>query len=558
MDNKNDNSNSENGSLSDDVELFDDIFSEGMDAGVHDTKKEKPPSPAPTGKEVSSKPVKKLEQRPEPPKALPPIKKAATQTPPIKKGPSVEPSTPKEKQPGSGSEHEALSDLFDDIFIEEMAVGVPKTEKEQPPVPATPVKAAPSKDMKKVEQRPVPPKEPPPPAKKPEPSATPIKKEAPVETHRPKEEIKASSTTTSDKKPPQVPIKKVEQRPESIKVPPVEKVTPPAPVVKSERSFESDTYLDKRPDTDEESGEKEIEKMEFYEKPKKNVNPFIFISSIVVLVILSMLAGRVVNYDGLIQYVKTTRYFKSDKKNPVRIADNKIGKSRGPISNLKTSSLVIKDEKSKMEGSNIQASQTLKEETPPVINNKSSEKAVPVRDADKLIPTEDRSKNEASTVSNAPLISEKASNEKAYPYSIYLGSYSNAEAVNKAISDYKEMGLSLYWIKMDLGKKGIWFRLFAGYFQTREEVDKFIKTKQIPDAELKKIDYVNLIGIYASEEEVNKQKEILEKMGYCPYVISDNKNIFRLYVGAFYEKDTAEEQNADLLLKGIQSKVVQR
>jgi hypothetical protein len=635
MDNKNDNSNSENGSYSDSLEIFDDIFSEGTDASVPDAKKEETPSPAPPVKASSPTPVRKVEQRPEPPKGPPAKKTAPPAQQPTKKGPSVEPSTPKEKQtgleskdesfpddvgifddifsegtdvsvsdakkegppspatpvkasstppvkkveqrpappkgpsiqkaqpikmapsieptiskakqPDSGSEGAPFADgveLFDDIFSEEIDTSVPDIEKDQPPVPATPVKAASTPPVKKVEQRPGSPKAPPT-AKKPEPSAQPIKKEAPVEPDMPKKEIKASSTTTSDKRPPQTPIKKVEQRPEPAKVPPVEKVAPPAPVVKSERSFETDIYPDKRPDTDEKSGEKEIEKMKFYEKPKKNVNPFIFISSIVVLVVLSMLTGRVIDYDGIIKYVKATTHLESDKKTTVRKEDNKNGKASGVI-----------DEESKIEDSNIlQASQTLKEGTPPVTDNEPSEKVVPAQDTDKAISSEDRSKEEEKAANeNADVLNRKIS----YPYSIYLGSYSTYEAVKKATSDYEEMGLSPYWIKLDLGEKGIWFRLFAGYFQTREEVDEFIKTKQIPGAESKKPNHVNLIGIYTSKEEVEKQKEIIEKLGYCPYVISDNKNIFRVYVGAFYQKDMAEEQNADLLLKGIQSKVVER
>jgi len=67
-----------------------------------------------------------------------------------------------------------------------------------------------------------------------------------------------------------------------------------------------------------------------------------------------------------------------------------------------------------------------------------------------------------------------------------------------------------------------------------------------------------MVGIYTSVEELGKQKAILEKLEYCPYVISDTENVFRLYVGAFYQKDRAEEQNSDLMLNGIQSEIVER
>jgi hypothetical protein len=104
----------------------------------------------------------------------------------------------------------------------------------------------------------------------------------------------------------------------------------------------------------------------------------------------------------------------SDKKAQFKIDDNKNGKAIGVI-----------DEESKIDDSGIQALQTLKEGTPPVIDNGPSEKVVPPQDTEKAISGEDLDKDEAAPVSTVPLFSEKAANE-------------TTDLLNKEISSYPQ------------------------------------------------------------------------------------------------------------------------
>jgi len=476
-----DKNSSEDGSYSDSLEIFDDIFSEGTAADVPDTKKGQPRPAVPPVKAAATT-VKKAEQRPVSPKA-PPAKNAAPPPQPIKKTPAIQPAKPKEKVPVVDSKDESFSEsqeLFDDIFSQRSD-------------------AAPT-EAKKGQTRPAAP---------------------PVKAPAPKQVQKGPSLTE--------PIRKVEQRPVIPKLTPAKEGEPQTPAIKSERSFKPDTYLGKKPDRDKGSEKKEIEKIGTYKKPRKSLSPFVVVSSIIVLVILAILAGMFIeDRGGIIRGIKTSRDSRPEK-------EAAAGTDKDKDKDVKDNAVIEK--KSEMKKPDIQISQQLKEEIPPAID-------------------------EASSVVPAPapvkIIKNEVVKSLSYPYSIYLGSYNSIESVKKAKMDYEEIGLTPYWIKIDLGEKGTWFRLFAGYFQTREEADRSIKNKQIPNAESKKTNYVNLIGIYSSSEDVYRQKEVIEKSGYSPYVISDNKNVFRLYVGAFYQKEQAEEQNSDLLLKGIQSKVVER
>jgi hypothetical protein len=569
MGDKEEKTDSEDESYSDSLEIFDNIFSEGKAADVPDTKKGQPRPTAPPVKAAAPKHVQKTGQAPAPSK-IPPAKKAAPPAKPIKTAPSLEAT--KEKQPGSDKKDGGYSEsvkIPEDIFKKGIGADVPGTKKEPPRPTASPVKTAAAITVKKPEQRPAPQQVPP--AKKAAEPTKPVKPAPQVEQAKPKEkepgakredeafsdsqelfdsifggvadttDAKAKRGTPPSLAPPaksaapkqvrkgqdskEQAKKVVEQRPVPPKVTPAREAVPSAQVVKSGRFFEADKYPGKGPSREEGFGRKEPEKMEVYEGPKKSPNPFIIASSIIVLVILAMLTGMYIeDRSGIIGGIRTTRNSTPEKEAPAS-------------TNKDTEASEVIDGKSEIREPEIQVSQQLKEENPPAIDKTPS--AIPPQVTDKVIASEEQK----------PL---------SYPYSLYLGSYDKLETVKDVASDYEAMGLSPYWVKADLGEKGIWFRLFANYFQTRQEADNFIKTRQIPSAEAQKTRYVSLIGMYSSAQELTKQRKIIEELGYCPYVISDNKNIFWLYVGAFYQKNMAEDQNAELLQKGIQSKVVER
>jgi cell division protein FtsN len=146
----------------------------------------------------------------------------------------------------------------------------------------------------------------------------------------------------------------------------------------------------------------------------------------------------------------------------------------------------------------------------------------------------------------------------SYPYSVYLGSYPSRERADKAISGYGKKGLSPYWVKVDLGDKGMWYRVFTGHFENEKSAEQFIIKQQLSGAKVKKPRYTNLLGSYDSEEELNAKKLALSGLGYCPYVINGVHGESLLYTGAFYQRRRAEQQQAELASKGITCEVVER
>ncbi|MBN1830853.1 MAG: SPOR domain-containing protein [Deltaproteobacteria bacterium] len=147
---------------------------------------------------------------------------------------------------------------------------------------------------------------------------------------------------------------------------------------------------------------------------------------------------------------------------------------------------------------------------------------------------------------------------QSYPYSIYLGSYKNINRTEEAISIFKKKGLSPYWVRVDLGEKGVWYRVLAGYFHTKDEVNAFIEKNQITEGRSRYVLYANLIGLFSSDEELREKKLSLVELGYCPYVIEGDDGESLLYSGAFYYKEDAEKEHIELASKGIQSRLAKR
>jgi len=148
--------------------------------------------------------------------------------------------------------------------------------------------------------------------------------------------------------------------------------------------------------------------------------------------------------------------------------------------------------------------------------------------------------------------------DELYPYSILLASFRGPEGAKETVARYSERGLAPYWIKVNLGDGGIWYRVFAGYFKTMQEAEEKIERLNLENALVKKTRFAALIGTYSSEDETNSKIRSLMETEYSPYAILGKTGDFRLYLGAFYTKEGAETQCLELISKGISCEIVER
>lgn len=148
--------------------------------------------------------------------------------------------------------------------------------------------------------------------------------------------------------------------------------------------------------------------------------------------------------------------------------------------------------------------------------------------------------------------------ETVYPYSLKLSAWRSLKGAQKAISHYKGDGLSPYLVKVDLGKKGVWWRIYMGHYRTQVEAKKVKEANNLIDSLVKRTPYANLIGVFPSRSEMADTFKRLEELGYSPYFIKGEKSTLRLFVGTFCTRKGAEKQNLDMQADGIQTQVVER
>jgi cell division protein FtsN len=130
--------------------------------------------------------------------------------------------------------------------------------------------------------------------------------------------------------------------------------------------------------------------------------------------------------------------------------------------------------------------------------------------------------------------------------------------VEASIAQYRREGLTAYWVRIDFKEKGIWYRIYAGYFKDQEQAQDVINKYNFADAEIKNTAYANLIGIYDTEDALENMTRTIEDLGYSPYTVIDQEGRLALFVGAFITEQGAEEQNMELQSRGIHSRIVKR
>ena len=156
------------------------------------------------------------------------------------------------------------------------------------------------------------------------------------------------------------------------------------------------------------------------------------------------------------------------------------------------------------------------------------------------------------------LFSETMKEVSFHPYSILLSSCQMRESVQKVLFKYHEIGLVPYVVKIELGEKELWWRIFMGHYRSKEEALKAIKEHGLSEAIVMKTPYTNLIGNYSSEDEAIEMLQSIKELGYSPYIVKSGENNFQLVVGAFKKRKEAEKQRIDLLSDGIKNQITRR
>ncbi len=145
-----------------------------------------------------------------------------------------------------------------------------------------------------------------------------------------------------------------------------------------------------------------------------------------------------------------------------------------------------------------------------------------------------------------------------YPFSILLETFSEEPIAELAIPYYQKKGISAYLVKVDLGEKGIQYRLFTGVFATAAEAQQFLDQKQLTDKPIKPTVYSARIGSFQDKDQLANAYIKTIRTGVVPYILGTQEGIYQLYAGAFYTFIGATAQCRDLTEAGLSCEPIKR
>ena len=82
------------------------------------------------------------------------------------------------------------------------------------------------------------------------------------------------------------------------------------------------------------------------------------------------------------------------------------------------------------------------------------------------------------------------------------------------LSEYNQIDLEPYVVKVDLGENGIWWRIFAGHYETREGAIRGINKFGLTDKIVLKEPNANHADNYDSTNGAVDKKSLIVQKGY--------------------------------------------
>jgi cell division septation protein DedD len=98
----------------------------------------------------------------------------------------------------------------------------------------------------------------------------------------------------------------------------------------------------------------------------------------------------------------------------------------------------------------------------------------------------------------------------------------------------------------------------VGHFETQRAAEEFKKSSGFKEGKIVRTAYANKIADFVSKDEAEKTVASLRNAGHSPYVIKDPKEGYRVFVGAYIAKGSADNMAGKLKQAGIESTVVFR
>lgn len=126
-------------------------------------------------------------------------------------------------------------------------------------------------------------------------------------------------------------------------------------------------------------------------------------------------------------------------------------------------------------------------------------------------------------------------------YILQLGSFNTLATTLRAVDYYSQKGVEAHWSMVDLGEKGLWYRVFAGRYASIEAARDYQNRAELVDAQILHAPWVVVIGPTGSTASISAARRNLQARGVDSYSLPQHEGLQQLYSGAFVSQGRAEE-----------------
>lgn len=130
--------------------------------------------------------------------------------------------------------------------------------------------------------------------------------------------------------------------------------------------------------------------------------------------------------------------------------------------------------------------------------------------------------------------------EAPRPYILQFGSYRNLSRLRAAYAAYRAQGIKTQWARVDLGNKGVWYRLFIGRFKTRADALQYREKQELFDSMVIHAPYTVIINASASRQQLDRLRADLQDHAIDHYTTENDDGSYRILSGAFVTREGAE------------------
>lgn len=151
-----------------------------------------------------------------------------------------------------------------------------------------------------------------------------------------------------------------------------------------------------------------------------------------------------------------------------------------------------------------------------------------------------------------------------YPYTIHISSWRDPSRAIEEMDRLRSRFIPTFITKIDLGEKGIWYRVDYGLFLTIKDAVR--KSRQLQRTNIANkgayvgtpVPYAIEIGMFETEEQALSEQSRLRTLGVISYIVKESNRCFRLLVGAYPDKNSTKIAQGDIRAIGLNFKITKR